>query len=294
FKGVAGFPRYKKKYFGRQSYTSPLNNGNIAFIDGRHVRLPKLGIVKAKVHRFPPEYMTLKSATVSMESDGTYYVSMLYEYTKPDVSIPPETISDDETTGLDYKSDGMYMDSDGNTAGNPKYYKKYMKQLAHAQKALSRKQGSRKGEPKSSNWKKQLLKVNRIHRKIANSRMDFLQKKSTADSRRWKCIGIEDLNLIKTAHAHPYAKYRRATYDNGFGIYRTLLAQKMYANGGYIFTVDKDFPSTQKCSCCSSINTSLKDDSIRKWICPVCGAHHDRDVNAAINLKNEALRLLRA
>lgn len=135
-----GFPRYKSAKHYRKSYTTNNQNGTVAIIDNSYIKLPKVGKVKAVIHRTPDESWIIKSATVSKESDGKYYISILFEY-----SDMENTYIADRTNaiGLDYASDGLYVDDKGNTGSNHKYYRESHKKLAKAQRRLSRMQGSK-------------------------------------------------------------------------------------------------------------------------------------------------------
>ena len=163
-----GFPKYKSAKHSRRSYTTNNQNGTVAITDNG-IRLPKAGIVKAKIHRVPDPDWKLKSATVSKDSDGKYYASLLFEY---DADIPRISGTSSNAIGLDYKSDGLYMDSFGESADMPKYYRQAQKKLAKAQRILSRRIGNGKGEAKSKNYIKQQQKVAKIHKHISNQRLD--------------------------------------------------------------------------------------------------------------------------
>lgn len=154
------FPKFKSAKHSRKSYTTNNQKGTVAIIDNRYIKLPKAGKVKAVIHCIPDDNRIIKSATVSQESDGKYYVSVLFEFDEAE-----NTYIADKTNaiGLDYASDGLYVDNNGNVGTNHKYYRESHDKLAKAQRKLSHMQGSRKGEEKSNNYWKQLRKVNKIH-----------------------------------------------------------------------------------------------------------------------------------
>ena len=288
FDGIAGHPKFKSKRRSRCSYTTNLTNGNIAVFDDA-VKLPKLGRVKAVIHRRAPEGHVLKSAAVSMERDGTYYCSVLYEYEEAAAAVPsPEQ----NAVGLDYKSDGLYVSSDGEVCGSPKYYRKAQERLARAQKVLSRRKGSRKGEAESKNHSKQRQKVAKIHRRIANQRKDFLHKQSTAIAKRYSLVCVEDLDMC--ALSNRGFGSGRAVMDNGYGMFLDMLDYKLRDRGGALVRVDRWFPSSQLCSACGRREPAVKDLSVRTWTCPACGAVHDRDINAAVNILHEGIRIYKA
>lgn len=277
-----GFPKFKSAKRSRRSYTTNNQNGTIALV-GNGIKLPKAGVVKAKIHRQPESYWTIKSATISQERDGIFYASVLYEY---EASIKPVT-SMDNVIGLDYKSDGLYVDSDGNTGSNHKYYRENHKKLARAQRKLSRMTGSKKNEAKSNNYIKQLKKINKIHRHIANQRLDHLHKTSTEIANRYDVVCVENLNM--RAMSNKGFGNGKATMDNGYGMFLGMLEYKLSDRGKYFVKVDKWYPSSQLCSCCGrQQKLSIAE---RVYRCS-CGMRMDRDYNAAINIKNEGLRLL--
>ena len=280
-----GFPKFKSAKRSRKSYTTNNQKGTVAII-GNYIKLPKVGMVKAKIHRLPKDDWKLKSATISKEGDGTYYASLLFEYDFEVVKVPVS----DNVIGLDYASDGLYVDHNGNVGTNHKYYRESHKKLAKAQRKLSRKKGSGKNEPKSNNYLKQLKKVNKLHRHIANQRLDNLHKLSTEITNQYDVVCVESLNMKSMANKG--FKNGKATLDNGYGIFLNLLEYKLLNNGKYFVKVDKWFPSSQKCHCCGKIHSEMKDLSIRTMKCD-CGLVISRDQNAAINIKNEGLRILK-
>ncbi len=274
-------PKYKSKHYSKKSYTTNISNGNIAVGDG-HVKLPKLGRVKAATHRMAPEGWALKSATVSQGKDGTYQVSVLYEY---ESTVLPMGISGDNTIGLDFKMSGLYVASDGTQADMPGYYRRAQKRLAREQRRLSRKQKD------SKNRNKQRIRLARVHAHVANQRKDFLHKQSAAIAKQYTCVCVEDLDLKAMSDSGFYNG--KSVHDDAYGMFLGMLQYKLEVNGGMLVKVGRWYPSSQMCGHCGYKNSELRDLSIRKWACPVCGTVHDRDVNAAENIKHEGLRLLR-
>ncbi|MDY5474171.1 MAG: RNA-guided endonuclease TnpB family protein [Holdemanella porci] len=283
-----GFPQFKSAKRSRKSYTTNNQKGTVAIIDNRYIKLPKAGKVKAVIHRIPNDNWTIKSATVSQESDGKYYVSVLFEF---DENKNENTYIADKTNaiGLDYASDGLYVDSNGNVGTNHKYYRESQDKLAKAQRKLSRMQGSRKGEKKSNNYWKQLRKVNKIHRRIANQRLDNLHKISTEIANQYDVVCVESLNMRSMSNKG--FGNGKATMDNGYGMFLSMLEYKLSDRNKYLVKVDKWFPSSQICHCCGTLHPEMKDLSIRVMDCD-CGYHIDRDQNAALNILTEGLRLL--
>lgn len=283
----AGFPHFhKKKVCG--SYTSKrIQGSNNITLTNKHVKLPKLGIVKAKVHRLPCDDWIIKSATVSCESDGKFYVSILFEYEMP-VNAYIADITN--AIGLDYASDGLYVDSNGYVGSNHKFYRENHDKLAKEQRKLSRMKGSKKGEPKSKNYLKQLVKVGKIHRHIANQRLDNLHKLSTEIANRYDVVCVESLNMRSMAN-HGFGN-GKATLDNGYGMFLSMLEYKLPDRNKYLIKVDKWYPSSQMCHQCGTVHPEMKDLQVRKMICD-CGLTISRDQNAAINILNEGLRVLK-
>ncbi len=282
----SGFPKYKSKKHARKSYTTNNQGGTISLSDNS-VKLPKIGEIKAKIHRKPLDDWKIKSATVSMESEGNFYVSVLFEYEDVPCSY---TVDPDKAIGLDYSSEHLYIDSNGNIGTNHKYYRESHRKLVKEQRKLARKRGFRKGETPSKNYLKQKLKVSKIHKHIAKQRLDNLHKTSTEIANQYDIVCVEDLNM--TSLSNKGFGNGRATMDNGYGMFLNMLSYKLSDHGKYLVKVDKWYPSSQICSCCGYRNPLLKDLKVRKWECPVCHVLHGRDKNAAINIRNEGLRLL--
>ena len=284
FSKKSRFPKFKSRKHSKKSYTTNYVSNNIRF-DNNHIRLPKLGFVKIKLHRLPLSDWKIKSVTVSQNHDGKYYASVLFEFE----SACEYVINKSNAIGFDYSSSNLYVDSNGNTGTNHKFYKESHRKLAKAQRRLSRKQGSKKNEIKSNNYIKQLLRVNRIHQHISNQRLDNLHKLSTEIANRYDIVCVESLNL--RAMSNKGFGNGRSTLDNGYGMFLSLLDYKLSERNKIFIKVDKWFPSSQICHKCNYRDKRLKDLSIRKWECPVCHEMHDRDTNAAINILQEGLRL---
>lgn len=281
-----GFPKFKSAKHSRKAYTTNNQRGTISILDNKYIRLPKIGKVKAVIHRFPDNSWVLKSATVSQESDGKYYISVLFEF---DDIVNIYTPDKANAIGLDYASNGLYIDNNGNVGSNHKYYHESHYKLAKAQRRLSRMQGSGKYEVKSNNYKKQLLKVNKIHRHIANQRFDNLHKLSTEIANQYDVVCVESLNMRSMSNKG--FGNGKATLDNGYGMFLSMLTYKMSDRNKYLVKIDKWFPSSQLCSCCGTLHPQMKDLRIRVMNCD-CGFTINRDQNAAINILQEGLRLL--
>ena len=283
FKHEAAFPQFHSKK-GRQCYTTT-NASSIHIKDGK-VKLPLLGWIRVRGMKTIPPGAKICYASLSREPDGTYYISITYKEER--IIIPKKP---DKIIALDYKSDGLYVDSDGNCANMPHWFRENQAKLTRRQRKLSKKQGSRKGEKKSNGWIKQHRKVARIQRKSANQRLDHLHKKSTELANGYDVVGSETLDM--RAMSNKGFGNGKATMDNGYGMFLTMLNYKLEERGKRLVKVDKWFPSSQICSCCGYQNKELKNLQIRKWTCPECNAYHDRDHNSAINIKHEVIHILK-
>lgn len=279
-----GFPKYKSAKHSRKSYTTNNQKGTVAIIDSG-IRLPKVGIVKAVIHRQPDADWKIRSATISQDKDGNFYISVLFEFDTNIVSVTKTTTN---AIGLDYKSNGLYMDSDGNIGSNHKYYRECHDKLAKAQRKLSRMQGFRKGETKSNNYIKQKRRIAKLHKHISNQRLDNLHQKSTEIANQYDVVCVETLNM--RAMSNKGFGNGKATLDNGYGMFLNMLEYKLADRGKYLVKVDKWYPSSQICSCCGNRQRLKLTDRI--YSCK-CGLTIDRDYNAAINILNEGLRLLK-
>ena len=281
-----GFPKFKSKKHSRKSYTTNNQNGTVAIIDNRYIKLPKVGKIKAVIHRIPDSGWIIKSATVFQESDGKFYTSVLFEFEL----VENDYIADKTNAiGLDYASDGLYVDNNGIVGSNHKYYRESHGKLAKEQRKLSRKAGSKKNKKKSNNYLKQLRKVNKVHRHIANQRMDHLHKISTKIANQYDVVCVETLNMRSMANQG--FGNGKATLDNGYGMFLSMLEYKLSDRNKYLVKVDKWFPSSQRCHCCGKIHPEMKSLQTRTIKCD-CGLTMSRDQNAAINILHEGLRLL--
>ena len=281
-----GFPKFKSAKHSRKSYTTNNQNGTVAIIDSRYIRLPKIGNVRAVIHRVPGTDWKLRSATVSCSSDDRYYVSVLFEYEN---SVSAYVADENNAIGMDYASDGLYVDDKGNIGTNHKFYRESHKKLAKEQRKLSRKKGSRKGEDKSHNYLKQQRKVNRIHTHIANQRKDNLHKISAEIANQYDIVCVENLNMRNMSNRG--FGNGKATLDNGYGMFLDMLEYKLANRGKYLVKVDRWYPSSQICHCCGKRHPEMKDLRIRTMRCE-CGYVMDRDRNAAMNIKKEGLRIM--
>ena len=274
-----GFPNFKRKHRDRLSYTTNNQKGSIRLIDAKTIRLPKLKDVRIKLHRQLPPDSIIKSATISQTPTGKYYIAVLVEFETKIERITPTVES---TLGLDYSSKYLVIDSESRSADYPRFYRKAEAKLKKEQRKLSKRL---KG---GINRKKQRQKVAKLHEKVANQRKDFLHKLSRQITNAYTAVAIEDLNMRNMAQCLNLAK---STHDNGFGMLKTFLAYKLAEQGKQLVTIDKWYPSSKLCRYCKNINTELTLED-RIWSCTHCGAEIERDINAAINIKNEGCRIM--
>jgi len=282
----AGFPTFKRKADPKQSYVTKCINNNIRIEfkineNGKktyYLRLPKIGFVKIKMSKEIPESYKIKSVTVTKTSTDKYYASIMLEYeTEPQkVELDPNN-----SIGLDMDMKNLCTDDQGNRAIYPKFYKLTQEKLARKQRQMSKMQ---KG---SKNRQKQRIKVAKIHEKIANQRKDFLHKLSKDLADTYDIVVIEDLDLQTMSQSLNLGK---SVYDNGWGMFTAFLKYKLEDRGKKLIKIDRWFPSSKTCNVCG-----YKYDGLtladRLWECPQCHTIHDRDVNAAINIRNEGLRI---
>ncbi|EGO8494310.1 IS200/IS605 family element RNA-guided endonuclease TnpB [Enterococcus faecalis] len=279
-----GFPRFKSKKNPVQSYTTNNQNGTVALIDNKFIKVPKLkSLVRIKLHRQPKGI--IKSATISRHSSGKYYVSLLC---KEEVSELPKTNS---AIGIDLGIAEFAILSDGQKIDNNKFTSTMEKKLKREQRKLSRrgllakKKGINLFEAK--NYQKQKRKVARLHEKVMNQRTDFLNKLSTEIIKNHDIICIENLSTKGMLRNQKLAK---SISDVSWSSFVTKLQYKADWYGREIIKIDKWFPSSQICSECGH-KDGKKSLDIREWTCPICHTHHDRDINASINILAEGLRI---
>ena len=276
FEKRAGFPKFKSKH-GKQSVQYPQN---VKIVDG-NVKLPgNIGVVKAKIHRLIEG--KIKTVTVSKTPSGKYFASILTE-----VEGKNPTTTEGKIYGIDLGLKHFAVVTDGEKVSkydNPKHLAKHEKNLKRKQKKLARKH---KGSNSRYKYRKVVAKV---YERVSNSRQDFLHKlsyKLVSDS---QAVIVENLHLLGMVRNHNLAK---AISDAGWGTFTNICAYKLERKGGKLIEIDRWFPSSKLCSNCF-VQVSEMPLDIREWTCSSCGTHHDRDGNAAINIRAEGIRMLQA
>lgn len=295
-KGEKGKPRFKKKYLCPDSYKTCLINGNIR-LTGEGLVLPKVpGAVKIEAHRPVEPGGTLKSVTVTREPDGKWYFSIQYQY--PSKEEGDNTFLETEgdvsplkVIGLDMSIPHMYVDSNGeypyyynngNRVDFEKHYLATEKKIAREQRKLSRM------EKDSANYRDQCIRISRLHAKAKHQRGDFKKQVACRLAREYDVVAVEDLDIAAMKKS---LRLGKSLSDNGWGGFIQLLEQQCIKYGHLLIRVGKWFPSSKTCISCGYIHRELKLND-RLYVCPECGNAMDRDHQAALNIKKEAVRIL--
>lgn len=268
------YPQFKQKH-RKQSIQYPQG---VKIVEGCKVFLPKIGHIKAVVHR--DIVGATKTVTVSRDPSGKYFASILCE----NDTEAPATSFEGKVLGVDVGLTDLAITSDGSKFNNPK-------PLLKAQRNLKRKQQSLSRKVKGSNTRnKARLFVAKAHDRVANARKDYLHKLSTRLVNENQVIAVEDLHVKGIMKNH---KLARAIGDVGWGMFTNMLKYKTAKTGKGYIEVNRFFASSKTCSCCLHTQAQMPLN-IRMWTCDKCGTKHDRDINAAINIRNEAQRMIAA
>jgi len=271
FRG-GGFPKFKRK-FGKQSFQLPQG---VYLENKKQIFIPKLKLVGIDLHReFKGE---IKTVTVSKSVTNKYYVSILIDTSelKPD----KREIKESTSVGLDLGIKDFCITSDGKKFKNHDFFKSAMNKLRIEQRSLTRKQKD------SKHYQKQKMKISLLYEHIRNQRQDYLHKISKYLVDDYDTICMEDLNVSSMVKNH---KLARAISDMGWNEFKSMIEYKCDWYGKTLSIIGRFDPSSKTCSSCGTINKDLTLNN-RKWICPKCNEKHDRDINAAINIKKIGLR----
>lgn len=274
FDGRAQYPTFKSRH-GRQSLQYPQN---VKILSDSEIKFPGLlGIVTAKIHR--DCVGNLKTVTVSKLPDGRYYASLLMD----DSIDMPKPSSEGKAIGIDLGLIDFAVTSDGSKFNNPKHFKKYDRNLKRKQRKLSRKKDKTTGKRRKAK-----LTLAKVHSKISRVREDFLHKLSRKIVNENQVIVVEDLAVKNMVKNHKLAKL---ISDVGWGMFCTMLKYKAEQEGKVYLEIDRFFPSSHLCNA-TLLSIPKMDLSVRSFLCPHCNVQHDRDVNAAVNIRDEGLRIL--
>ena len=273
-----GYPKFKSKKNHHSSYSTVCVNNNLRLESGSIV-LPKIGNVRMRQHRSVPADYILKSVTVSMTPAGKYFVSVLFDYEAEIIPVEPV-----KAVGLDFSMTELLAASEDDVRTEEQFlhrYRKSLNKLAKEQRILSHRQ---KG---SKRYRKQRVKVARLHEHIANQRADYLHRLSRQIANAYDLVCVEDLDMKAMSQV---LNFGRTVADNAWGMFLRFLDYKLLELGKQLVKIGKWFASSKTCHVCGYINEELTL-STRKWECKACHTIHDRDKNAALNIKHEGLRI---
>lgn len=276
FKEHTGYPKFKSKKNRYKSYRTSCSHNNIRF-EGKYIRLPKLGSIKIRDKQIPTG--RILNATISQEPNGNYYCSLCCT----DVEMP-QYLKTRKNIGIDLGIVDFAIFSNGSKVENPRFYENSEKKLAKLQRSLSRKTIG------GANWNKTRIKIAKLQKHISNQRTDFMHKLTTNIVKKYDVIAIEDLDVKSLKETDSSIRNKRIG-DISPSEFRKQLTYKSSWYGKDLVVVDRYYPSSQICHVCNH-RDSKKSENVRYWTCPICGSKLDRDINAAINILNEGIRLL--
>ena len=275
-RGNKGYPKFKKKGC-KDGFRIPI--ACMIDYDNWTVKTSKIGTIRVYKGHNKQINGKIKSYTISHTSTDRYYISVMYD------TMDKPKLNNNKSVGIDVGIRDFATLSDGRVFENQKHLKSNLKKLRVLQRTVSRRyQRNKKREEQSNNWKKAIKQVAKMHERIAFQRHDYLHKVSTWIARNYSTVCIETLNVKGMQKNHHLAQ---AISDCGWGMFISMLEYKC----DNLVKIDKWFASSQTCSVCGCKEDKVKNLNIREWTCPKCGTHHNRDLNAALNIKREGLSL---
>lgn len=250
--------------------------GSFYFVLDEYINFPKLGNVKIVYYRELPENAHITSGTITVDRGGKYFLCLLF-YIESSNNI--QSLDINNSIGLDYSSKNLFVDSEGNANGSLRPYEKMEQKINYLKDKKSKCAiGSRKYYDIEN-------KINKLFRHCKNQRLDYLHKLSTSMANKYDIICVENLNIEKISQGH---KLGKRTYDNAYGTFLELLEYKMEDRGKKMIKVDRFYPSSKICNVCGYKKEDLELND-RNWCCPNCKTMHERDINAAINIKKKGI-----
>ena len=277
-----GYPQYKQKQTEKDSFTvycRPYRTGPSIYLTDEGIQMPKLGVVKAVVHREPQPDWTLTYITITRSKSGKYYASIVF---RAEVEEPKSVLAlPERTLGLNHSLRHFYVDSEGVRVDLPPQMRKSEEKLSRMQQKLSRMQ------PGSKNYEEQLQRIRLLHEHLANQRNDFVHKESRRLANNWDAVCVRDADLIQLSQRIK----GKNVMESGFGKFRLCLKYKLAQQGKPLVVVDRSALTAKTCHVCGAVNTVLKQRE-KEWVCPSCGTKLARDINAARNIRDLGLRQL--
>ena len=277
-----GYPQFKQKGTEKDSFTvycRPYRTGPSIYLTENGIQMPKLGVVKAVIHRKPEPDWTLTYITITRSKSGKFYASIVF---RAEAEEPRSvSVAQEKTVGLNHSLRHFYVDSEGARVDLPPQLRKSEAKLSRLQQQLSRMQ------PGSKNYEEQLQKIRLLHERIANQRSDFVHKESRRLANNWDAVCVRDTDLIQLSQRIKGAN----VMEYGFGKFRLCLKYKLAQQGKPLVVVDRSNLTAKTCHECGAVNPVLKQRE-KEWVCPNCGAKLARDVNAAQNIRDLGLRQL--
>ena len=279
-----GYPAFKKKKTGKSSYKTschyPPSGGPPSIrLEGNGIVLPKVKWVKAKLHRRPLHWWTLKYAVITRNASGKYDCSLVYEYEQKQQAA--ETPFPESVLGIAFSRKYLYADSNGETGCIPEWMQNSAKKLAETRQKLLRMQEG------SHNYEQQVEKLRNLYEHIANQRKDYIHKESRRIANACDAVCVRVPNLTEMARNLKLDGIK----DSGFGMFRYCLSYKLDRQGKSFIEIDPWFPAVKTCNACGSVNDNLRPGG-RSWICPACGQKLVRAANAAQNIRKQGILLL--